>query len=834
MQTFRDKIEGQFQATGLWLYRNPWKTLVATLALVLFLALQIPSITIDTSSEALLRKNDPSLLRYNAFRDQFGRAELIVIAVNAPEIFDAGFLARLKAFHADLENEVPYVREVTSLINVRQTRGSRNELMVQDLLAGWPEKAVDLDALRTTVMQTPFYSDYVISRDGRVAAVIIETEASVADTEAGEDPLAGFEDEVPAPAQDRAAKRYFSERENREVVETVNRLAARHEHSDFRLHVAGGPVIVYAFNRATLEDVERCIVLTLLAVALFLGILFRRVSGILLPVSVIITTLVSTMGAMALLNTPIKITTTIIPAFLLSVGVCDSVHVLAIFYRELDRGNAKDAAIAHAMGHSGLAIVMTSLTTMAGLLSFLAADLTAIAEIGAYAAVGVLLALVYTIGLLPVFIALFPLKPASPCKAPRMSMERVLTGIADFSTAHTLKILAGGALLLIIFLPGVFKLKFSHNIVQYFPPDHPYRQSLEHVDRHLNGTITLEVVVDTRHENGLYEPGLLNRIEAFSGQLEAYRHPQIHVGKVFAITDILKETHKALNENAPDAFRVPRQRDVVAQEFLLFENSGSDDLERIVDSQFSKTRLTIKTPWVDAMVSRDFIQVVEDRLRATFGDTAAFHSTGLMALLARAISAAIYSMAKSYGIALFAITLMMVAMLGSLKTGLISMLPNLLPIIMAMGLMGWMDIPLDLNSLMIGSIAMGVVVDDTVHFMYNFQKYYDRQKDAGDAVRQTLVGTGRALLITSLVLCTGFFILMTASLNHLVRFGLFTGITILLALAADFLLAPALMTVVKGRGQRPGTTIATEGRTPELQNYRKTECQRTGDLYSRE
>jgi len=795
----RDNIERRFQVAGLWLYRNPWKTLLATLAVVMFLTFQIPSITIDTSSEALLHENDPSLLRYNAFRDQFGRAELIIIAVDAPDIFDRGFLMRLKAFHENLENEVPYLREVTSLINVRQTLGNRDELIVRDLLDGWPEKAVDLEELRTLVMQNPFYRDYVISQDGRVTTVIIETEASVQASESIEDPLAGFDDQEPALTVESDNHRYFSEKENRQVVEAINHIVAAHDRSDFRLSLAGGPVIVYAFNRATLEDVERCIVLTLLAVAIFLGILFRRISGILLPVTVILTTLLSTMGAMALFNTPIKITTTIIPAFLLSVGVCDSVHILAIFYRELARGKTKDAAIAHAMGHSGLAIVMTSLTTMAGLLSFLAADLTAIAEIGTYAAIGVMLALVYTIVLLPAFIALFPLKSIPPKQARWVSLEKQLKQIAAFSTAHFRMILVAGVILLIVFAPAVFHLKFSHNIVRYFPTDHPYRQNLEHVDMHLNGTITLEIVLDTGQENGLYDPGTLNDIEEFSQQIADFQHPDIHVGKVFSITDILKETHQALNENDPAAYRIPRKRDVIAQELFLFENSGADDLERIVDSQFSKTRVTIKTPWVDAVVCRDFIRIIEDKLQSVFGDQATFHATGLMALLARAISAAIYSMAKSYGIALIAITLMMVVMLGSLKLGLISMIPNLLPIIMTMGLMGWMGIPLDLNSLMIGSIAMGVVVDDTVHFMYNFQKYYDRHPDPAYAIRKTLTGTGQALLITSLVLCTGFFILLTASLNHLVRFGFFTGITILFALAADFLLVPALMVLLKGR-----------------------------------
>jgi predicted RND superfamily exporter protein len=144
----------------------------------------------------------------------------------------------------------------------------------------------------------------------------------------------------------------------------------------------------------------------------------------------------------------------------------------------------------------------------------------------------------------------------------------------------------------------------------------------------------------------------------------------------------------------------------------------------------------------------------------------------------------------------------MIVLIGNLKIGLVSMIPNLLPILITMGIMGSFYIPLDINSLMIGSIAIGIVVDDTVHFMYNFQKYYDKTPNPFYAVRETILGTGRALLITSLVLCTGFFVLMLASLKHLVRFGFFTGITILIALLADFLLVPALLVVLK---QHPKT-----------------------------
>ena len=255
----------------------------------------------------------------------------------------------------------------------------------------------------------------------------------------------------------------------------------------------------------------------------------------------------------------------------------------------------------------------------------------------------------------------------------------------------------------------------------------------------------------------------------------------------------MKEIHQALNENNSAYYRIPQDRKIVAQEFLLFENSGSDDLERIVDSQFSQTRITIKTPWVDAVVCKRFIDKIQQQLSARFQDSVTFHTTGLMALLARAISAAIYSMAKSYLVAFVVITILMLVLIGNVKLGLVSMIPNLLPILTTMGIMGIFKIPLDINSLMIGSIAIGIVVDDTVHFIYNYQKYYQLTSNPYEAIRETMLGTGRALLITSLVLCTGFFILMLASLNHLVRFGFFTGITILIALVADFFLMPAIM-----------------------------------------
>ncbi|MBW2408417.1 MAG: MMPL family transporter [Deltaproteobacteria bacterium] len=804
MVNAKAKIEKLFESGARWFFKNPVKVLLVSFILIGFLVYQIPSITIDTSSEAMLHENDPSLLEYNRFRDQFGRAELIIIAVQAPEIFNARFLTKLQAFHADLEAEVPYLREITSLVNARHTWGQNDELIFEDLLEGWPEERdVDFEALRKQVLENPFYLNHYISEDPNVAAVIIETEASVTEPVAEEELLQGFDEDAIEDSDATAESRYFSARENREVVEAVNRVVKQYHNEDFLLTASGGPVVVDAFNRATMGDVYFCIVMSLVSVGIFLAFLFRRLSGVLIPMLVINSSLATTLGLMALLGFPIKITTTVVPAFLLAVGVCDSVHVLAIFYRQIEQGSSKEDAIAFALGHSGLPILMTSITTIAAVLSFTLAELSAIAEIGYFAAAGVGLALLYTVVMLPALLAFTPLKTSVATAKGSARMDRLLLGVARFSTSHPIQIIVLSLIVFAVFAPSIFQLKFSHNIVEYFPDSMPYRHDLSFIDHHLKGSVTLELVLDTKLENGIYDPRLLNQIENFCRQTEQIQRPDISVGKVYAITDVLKETHRALNENNPEFYRIPGNRQVIAQEFFLFENSGSDDLERIVDRQFSKTRITIKTPWVDAVICRDFIQEIEQKIRSFGFENTALHFTGLMSLMVRAIIAAIYSMARSYAIALVVITILMIFLIGDWKIGLLSMIPNLVPIFITMGLMGLSGNPLDLNSIMIGSIALGVVVDDTVHFMYNFQKYYAKTSDPYFAVRETLLGTGRALLITSLVLSTGFFILMFASLNHLIRFGFFTGIAILIALLADFLLMPAMMVVIRRNRKAP-------------------------------
>ncbi len=805
MSEIKLKIEKGFENLGHWLYQNKIKSLAFILLFVVLLGLQIPKITIDTSWEGMLRANDPGRIVYNAFREQFGQDRIIIVGIKAPDIFTDSFMQTLKSIHEDLENEVPYVEEVNSLINARSTRGIGDVLHVDELFEGWPERKVDLSLLKKHVLGNPYYLNNIVSADGDVVAIVIETQAALANDSDDEDELLEGFDENITENEHKTDNSFFSEREMTKVVDAVTMVLERYRSPDLHIAFTGGPVIEDAFNRATKEDMLFLMGLTYLVIIFFLSVLFRRISGVILPFFVIVASIICTIGCISISGTPMTVMTTILPSFVAAVGIADAVHVLVIFFRHFQPGVSKEDAVAFALGHSGLPIVMTGATTAAGLLSFSYAELAAIGDLGIFSAVGVILALIFTIMLLPPLIALTPIKPKKKIikKTLTSPMDRVLLAFATFSTTHPVKILIVCLALIIISVIGVLKLDFSHNMMKFFPDHMSIKGDTEFINENLRGIIPVEIIVDTKKENGIYDPEILNLIESVSKKLNEMKIADMKIGKIFSINDILKETNQALHANDSSYYTIPQDHDVIAQEFFLFENTGSDDLEKIVDSQFSKTRVTIKLYWVEIFTAEKILKTVVKEFEEAFAGKADITMTGMSGLMTRTVPAALISMRQSYIIAAVVITIMMIMLVGSVKIGLISMVPNLLPIFIVMAFMAYINIPLDFNGLMIGSIALGLVVDDTMHFMYNFRKYYHITGDSKEAIRETLLGTGRALLITSLVLSSGFFVTMFATLSNSVVFGFFTGLVILIALFADFVLAPALMVLLFRNSKEP-------------------------------
>lgn len=799
MPQIKKNIEAVFENFTRKIYRHRFKTLILLSFITVFLGVyENKYLAVDTATEAMLRADDPILIKYNEFRDQFGRSDQVVVLVESEDIFDKDFLKKLKTFHEDLEKNVPYLKNITSLINVRNTWGDKDVLHVDQLFSDIATS--DIKALKKKACENPFYDNYVLSSDKKSTALVIETVASVRNHNESErktgNELDGFEDDI--KTEDSGLTHYITADEKSEVNSAVIRIMGKYQSSDFKLTFSGGSVIVDVFNQATKNDANRIGNIMKGVIIFFLFLLFRRISGVVIPMLIVISVMHSILGLMALTNTPMSIMTNILPGFIVAVGIADAVHILTIFYRKYQHGENKEDAICNAVGHSGLAIFMTSITTAAGLLSFSIADIATISDMGYFGAAGVLFALFYTLILIPSLIAIFPIvkKPEKKLRQSSNRMDAFLLFFSKTAINHSKIILGVCSLLFFISLYYIFQLHFSSYILDYFPKNHQTKADFKYLEDHLKGSITFEIVVDTKKENGIHEPSILKSIEKLAGLIDAIEIDGIHVGKYFSIVDILKETNQALHENASEYYTIPPQKDIISQEFLMFENSGSEDLAKITDMIFSKTRITIKTKWVDSVILEKFVRELTRMFEEEFRGRAEITVTGLSALMARTIPAALSSMYKSYIIALIVISILMVILIGDFKLGLLSMCPNLLPLFITMGLISIFGINLDINTLFICSIAIGLVVDDTIHFMYNFKKYYDISGDAEDAIRETLLGTGRALLITSIVLSMNFFVMLTATLNHSIKFGFFTGIAVILALLADFILSPALLFLV--------------------------------------
>ncbi|MDH5751784.1 MAG: efflux RND transporter permease subunit, partial [Deltaproteobacteria bacterium] len=639
-----------------------------------------------------------------------------------------------------------------------------------------------------------------ISEDGRLTTVMLETYA-FSQPEAG-DMMEGFDDLPQGPAVAGPGEKLppLSDTENSAVVNAVREISARFQAPDFRIHIAGSPVVTDSLKQIMQRDMRRFMLMAIGIIGVFLLLLFRRIAGVLLPILVVLFSVAATIGLLAATGVSFKLPMMILPSFLLAVGVGAVVHLLAVFFRNYADSGDREEAIVYAMGHSGLPIVMTSLTTAAGLLSFATTDFAPVADLGIFASAGIMIALVFTMVLVPALLAAWPLRrtPRFSFKSDGTLVDNILHGLTRFATRHPWPVVLVTLAVSVTAALGLPRLHFAHNTLSWFGENMPLRQSTELIDSRMKGSLSLEVLVDTGRENGLYEPETLRRLEALGAFAGNFRDSsgRAFVGKTNSIADVVKEINMALNSNDPAHYTLPDNRELVAQELLLFENSGSDDLERLVDSQFSTARLTVKVPWNDAAVYIGFLQAVEDEAERLFQGQARVEVTGLLRLFTQTLFLQMRSMSQSYLIAFVVITILMILLIGRFRLGLFSMIPNLLPILITLGMMGWLGIRLDAFTLLIGSIALGLAVDDTIHFFHNYIRYTARTGSSALAIESTMQTTGRALLFTSLVLVAGFWVFMFSEMNHLFSFGLLTGVALALASVFILVVTPAMLTLL--------------------------------------
>ena len=786
------RLENWFAIFGEFISNNPLKVILFTLILIAFPISQVPKIKIDTSNEGFMHEDDPMLVEYRVFKEQFGRDERIVIGVKSDDIFTLSFLQKLKKLHTELENTLPYLDDITSLVNVRNTRGEKDQLFVDDLLEKFPKTKDDVEKIRKIVMASEFYKNLFISENGKFTTIIIEPTAYTDEKKQSIDEMFTEFDE--AVTSEKIA---LSDEQNSQIVQKTYEIIQKYQGKDFDIYCAGFSPVMDSLKSLMKTDIQKFTKITLLIILVFLYFVFRRASATFYPLIVIILSLATTIGSMAFFGVAIKAQTQVLPSLVLAVSVGATVHVLSVFFDKFNVIKDKKEALIFTLRHSGLAIFMTGITTAVGIASFASSAVAPISDMGTFASLGVIVSLVLTLTLLPSFLMISKIKPKA--SGQKNYLDALMKKLSFIPLSYPKTIIMLTFLLLVVSLSLASKVKISHFPLEWFPHDNKTYIASNLLDKEMKGTISMEVIIDTKEENGWQSPQRVQKLDKITSDLEGYSDEKNTIGKIFSLNTIVKESNRALHGNDQSYYVIPDNQALLSQELLLFENSGSDDLEDVVDSQFSKVRVTHKLNWADTIDTVEIINHIESKYKKIFKDEE-ITITGIVPVLAHTQTQTVQSSAKSYIVAFLLITLMMIFIMGEIKMGLISMIPNLTPIILALSLMHIYKIPLDIFTFLVGPIALGLVVDDTIHFLHNFRRYYQQSGDITQAVENAFFTTGKAMVITTVVLSLGFYSYMFGSMSSVQNFGFLTGSVIIFALLIDLLLAPALMVVLAKKG----------------------------------
>ena len=781
---WRDRLTAKFESYADWLIQWRVVVLLGALAVVAVLAPGVRLLVPDISFESFLHPDDPARVEYDAFRDQFGREDAIVVVAEASNVFDPAFLDLLNAFHEDAL-ELPHVDDVTSLLNARDTRAEGDTLRVGDLLEGWPLGPAALEIARERALGNPLLVGSLLSANERFTSVRIEldTYSSVQPV----DVLDGFSEDEAGDVP------YLTSAETDAFSAALFELLDRYRGEGLELHAAGLPIMLYSVAQSLISDMRKFVGLAFAAIAVLLFVFFRRPAGVLFPLVVVGLSVLSTLGLMGHLGVGVSLPTQILPSMLLAIGVADSVHLLTMFFREFDRGAPREEALRSALGHSAAPILLTSVTTAGGMASFSVVEIAPVAALGIFAPVGVFFALFFSLTLLPALLITLPVRRVARARDEDDRLDGALVSLGTFATRHPRRVLLATGVLCGLAAAGVPRLVVSHNPPEWLEASSPIRRAIDLIDREMGGAMTMEVVVEGSEQGALRSPGLLREMAAFGEELERSPDDDLRARQTISLADVVKEIHRALHGGDPESYVVPEDRALIAQELLLFEGSGTDDLEEQVDGEYRVGRISVRLPWYDAIRYVDFIDAVDARSVEALAEADGVFLAGSLPLVTRAVKTVLYGVLESYAIALAVILVLMILMLGDLRMGLYAMIPNLVPLVLTLGAMGWFGVPFDSFTMMTGGIALGLVVDDTIHFMHNFARYHARDGRVEGAVRETLTTAGRAITVTSLALGVGFLLFTFSSMSNLVAFGQVIAFAVGSALLADFLIAPALM-----------------------------------------
>ena len=757
----------------------------------------------DNSFEAYFSQGDRAYEAYLEYRDDFGSDEIAYILYEAPDRehgpFDLEVMRKIDSLTRALEAEVPFAKKVTSLTNVEYIEGVPDGVEIYDLLEEFPETQEELLEVRRKALAKPMYVGNIVNADASYAAVVLETERSSIDSledlrldpEGGD----GLENLYPQVT-------YFA----------IEEILARPEYEGMVFHHVGDVALNSVYNGIIGPESGWLAFVTFVVIGVALAFFFRSPVGVLGPFAVVLLAMLVSFATAGIMGWKLDLMVTMLPTLIIAVGVAESVHLITEFRAlHAELGDRREAA-RQSLYLVGTPCLLTALTTAAGFASMSIAPIKAISHFAVYAAAGVLSAFFFSVTVLFVFMSFGRKTHDTPATQERIdrakggrSVLKALAAMARFDVTYRKPILYVSAAIFAFSLLGMTRLEVDSNFLTEFDRQEPIRLATEFADEIMGGTGSFVYVFDSGESEGIKDPAVLREVERL--QEHAERNGGL-VNKTTSIVDILKDLNKSFNEDDPAFYVLPDTREMIGQFLLVYEMSGGEEIEDFVTGDFSRTNLEVRTKLKETSIMRQVPDNLDGHLAERPVVASELKLTGMgslwLALEDHITSSQIYG----FGLALVVISALLCFVFRSIRLGAIAMVPNLAPVIITLGAMGWLGIPLDYVRLLIASVAIGISVDDTIHHVTRFDMEFRRTGSYERALHLAMVEVGRALLITSVVLVLGFLVFLFSRLDSLQTFGLLLAGTIVTALIADFVLMPALILTMRPLGEEPDAEVS--------------------------
>lgn len=799
--------------------RRPALTLLVVALLTAFFGWHARNMRLDASVETLLNEGDTQKSYYDEIRALFGSDEIGVVGVFADDVYQPAALAKIRDL-TDRIAKVDGVAEVVSLTNAADP--VMDVIQPPPLIPELPRTPEESKALRAKLAERPMYQKNLVAPDGRAAGI------NVFFAEMSEDDFARRRvDENVAAIVDEA---------NAAGPERVVYTGLPH----FRAHS----------QAAMRADMWRFVPVSLGIVVVILALCFRSVRGVLLPTMTILVTLVWTLGIMVLAGTPLSLGTIALPPLLLVLASAYCLHVLAEYYETAEGGGTPHDVVLHLLRSTGTPIVITAITTVVGFLSLVTNQIGSIRELGLYSSIGVLVAILLSLVVVPAVLALLPL-PKIEHGQYTPTLSRRLAAIATFGIEKRRVLITGTVLLSLLCLTQVPRIQVDNNLHSFFRPGDPIREATDLINERLVGSMAFYVAIDADQPGTMKKLDTLERIRALQHEID--RLPG--VDKTISFVDyaeLLDRGSQAGGEAGDivvdDAGNVVQPAGAAAGNVVQPGGAqpgagGADDVEvddapggaaaaagaadgggakstfwdnpaqldtvlqlvasspksfqRVINKDFSRTHILVRTTLSRSSEITALVEKIEQLAAGLFPPELHARPTGNLILMTRTASDLVSGQVSSLAMATGVIFAVMALMFLSVRVGLIAMIPNFVPVIIFFGLMGLTGAPLNLGTSIIASVVLGIVTDDTIHLMSRLSAEIKASADQNAAMLRTFSSVGKPALYNSALLFFGFASLATSTFVPLQQFGILSAITILAAILTELALFPALLATTR-------------------------------------